>query len=200
MLGTAGSAEAAVYNGRWDPAYGSIFPSLGWQASAVFNVPDTCLALGNSSNHPISGPCAGFDVLSAQVDFYNVASPATILGSYVLDPDVIVNGVHIAGGQMSGVETGYFDYFVPTLAIAGGGNYSFSLVLFGGNMAQLIYANPTTTSPVCAYLPVGGATCGDSDNAAIGVFTAAPIPEPQTFALILAGLGAMAFMARRRRR
>jgi PEP-CTERM motif len=197
-FGSIGPAQAALYTGNWDPAYGSIFPSLGWSASAVFDVPDACLALGNGSNIPISGSCAGFSVLSAEVDLYNIASPGTILQSFSLDPSVFVNGINLAGGQLSGIDTGFFDFFVPTLSIAGGGSYSFSLILFGGNMAQLVYANPTATSPGCAFLQVPGASCGISATAATGIF--APIPEPETYVLMLAGLGALAFAARRRRR
>ena len=101
-LGTAGSARAALYVGNYDPPYGGIFPQLGWEASALFDVPGACLAIGNGTNIPISGPCAGFDVLSAQVSFYNVADPTTILNSYALDPNVIVNGINIAGGHLAG--------------------------------------------------------------------------------------------------
>ena len=196
-LGSAGPAQAAVYSGSWDPAYGSIFPSLGWQASALFNVPDPCLA-HNGNNIPIRGECSGFDVLSAQVSFYDIANPATILGSYALDPNVIVTGINIAGNQLTGVDSNFFHYFVPTLEIAGGGQYSFSLILFGGNRAQLIYADPPETSPICSRFPVDGAACGVSANDAIGVF--APVPEPETFALLLAGLGVVGVAARRRRR
>ena len=197
-LGTAGSARAAVYTGNWDPAYGGIFPELGWRASARFFVPDACLAIGTDTHIPISGVCAGFDVLSAEVSFYDVDDPSKTLNSYALDPDVIVNGIDLEGGKLSGVDTGFFDFFVPALDIAGDGNYGFSLLLFGGNRAQLIYANPPQTSPGCAFLTVPGASCGRSVNDAFGVF--APIPEPETYALMLAGLGALGFVARRRRR
>ena len=195
-LGTAGSARAALYTGHYDPAYGGIFPQLGWEASALFDVPAACLAIGNGTNIPISGACAGFDVLSAQVSFYNVADPDTILQSYALDPNVIVNGINIAGGHLSGIDTGFFNFFISQLDIAGGGDFGFSLILFGGNLAQLIYADPPQTSPGCAFLPVPGANCGISANAATGVFT--PVPEPETLALMLAGLGAIG-VARRRR-
>ena len=197
LLGSAGSAHAATYTGNWDPAYGGIFPQLGWSASALFEVPEPCLAIGTGNNIPISGPCAGFDVLSAEVSFYNVADPATILNSYALDPNVIVNGINLAGGDLSGVDTGFFDFFVSELPIAGSGQYGFSLILFGGNLAQLIFANPAQTSPGCAFLPVPGASCGISANPAIGEF--APVSEPATLALMLAGLGAIGFAARRRR-
>ena len=198
-LGSAGSAKAAIYTGEWDPAYGGIFPQLGWEASAVFDVPDSCLAIGTGNNIPINGPCAGFDVLSAEVSFYNIANPGTILNSYVLDPNVIVNGINLAGGHLAGIDTGFFESFISELAIAGSGQYGFSLILFGGNLAQLIFANPAETSPGCAFLPVPGASCGISANAAIGVFR--PVSEPGTLALMLAaGLGAIGFATRRRRR
>ena len=98
-LGSAGSARAVTYVGKYDPPYGGIFPQLGWEASALFDVPNACLAIGNGNNIPISGACAGFDVLSAEVSFYNIANPGTILNSYALDPNVIVNGINIAGGH-----------------------------------------------------------------------------------------------------
>jgi hypothetical protein len=196
-LGSIGPAQAAVYTGSWDPAYGSIFPSLGWQASAVFDVPDACEA--SDGFKLITGPCAGFDVLSAQVRLYDIAAPGTILGTYALDTNVPITGITIAGGDLAGVDSSFFGSFVPLLPIAGGGEYSFSLILFGGTKAQLIYAKPAGTSPTCSnpLTPVLGASCGVSANAATGVF--APVPEPETYALMLAGLGAIVFTARRRR-
>jgi hypothetical protein len=198
-LGSAGPAQAALYTGNWDPAYGTIFPSLGWNANALFDVPDTCAAIGTGTNIPISGACAGFSVVSAEVNFYDISDPSTILESFDLNTNVIVTGINLAAGALTGVDTGFFDFFVPTLDIAGGGDYSFSLILFGGNKAQLIYAKPPETSPACITFPIDGAMCGVSENVPTGVFAAA-VPEPETYALMLAGLGVIGFAARRRRR
>lgn len=199
MFGGTGTAQAALYTGKWDPAYGSIFPVLGWSATAVIYVPDPCLASGDG-NHLPTGVCAGFDVQSAQVEFYNIANPSSILATFNLNTDVDVNGISTAGGTLSGIDTSYFSYFTPALDIAGSGVYSFSLVLYGGDLAQLIYSNSTANSPFCGSFPTANTVCGVSANPARGVFTLTPVPEPETYLLMLAGLGAVGYGARRRRR
>jgi hypothetical protein len=196
-FGAAGTAQAAIYTGNWDPAYGGNFPDLGWSASATFDVPDACLALGDGTSLPVSGDCAGFSVLSAEVSFYNIHTNA-FEGTFELTfDDNVIRGIYLTDGELTGVDSNFFDYFVPTSSIAGGGEYSFSLVLYGGNLAQLIYANPPALAPVCPFLT--GANCGISQFPAVGTFTTA-IPEPETYVLMLAGLGAVGFAARRRRR
>jgi hypothetical protein len=206
-IGAAGPAQAALYAGHWDPTYGGQFPDLGWKASADFNVPPGCLAQANGSYSP-TGNCAGFSILSAELDFYNASvdsNPNTspVVQSFTLNPSVIVSGIEITNNQFTGIDTAFFNSVIPTtdaaLTIAGNGLYSFSLILFGGDLAQLIFATPPTTSPTCAnpLTPVRGAFCGVSATAATGVITA--LPEPATLALALGGFAAMGFVARRRK-
>jgi hypothetical protein len=45
-----------------------------------------------------------------------------------------------------------------------------------------------------------GSSDGDFDDLVIGVSAAPPIPEPSTYALMAAGMGAVGFVARRRQR
>ena len=198
-FGSVGSAQAALYTGRYDPAFGAPFLDLGWDALVVFDVPDACLALGNGNSiSTSSGPCASFSVVSGKVDFYNLAVPGTILETFNLSPNVGIGSVDITGGKLSGVDSNLFDYFVPgapSESIAGGGDYGFRLGLFD-DQAELAYLKPPTTGVTCLGDTRPDAICGYSDNVQ-GVF--APIPEPETYALMLVGLGALGFAARRRR-
>lgn len=78
-----------------------------------------------------------------------------------------------------------------------------------GTSIGLIGTNMTVTSGAAAgnYAFIlgyndsaGAATLGDWDDFVVGVnFVAAPIPEPETYAMMLAGLGLLGIAARRRK-
>jgi len=202
-LGVAGTTQAAIYAGHWDPAYGPTFPSLGWEVTAMFDVPSSCLGQSDGS-YLVSGNCAGFKVLSAEVDFYNNSFDSNPMTSPVVESfalatsPLVINGIDIAGGKLAGINTGYFTPFVPvgnSKPIAGAGNYGFSLILYDMH-AQLLYA-ALPAAPFCPT-PTDG-VCGYSENAAKGTFMLAAVPEPETYAMMLAGLAAVGFMTRRRR-
>jgi hypothetical protein len=201
VLATAGSAQAALYRGNWDPTYGGIFPALGWEATALFDVPGACLGLSDGTH--LGSACPGFSVLSAELDFYNAANdpnPATspIVESFALDTHVFINGFEVTHGALTGVNT-IFPAVIPaagSLGIAGNGNYSFSLVL-SGHDAQLAFVTPASSPPFC-NIPGDRSTCGLSENVAFGTITAV-VPEPETYALMLAGLAVLGSVARRRK-
>jgi hypothetical protein len=207
LFGSVGSAQAAVYAGHWDPIVGGQFADLGWDASAIFSVPDSCLAAGTAT-FTIS-QCPGFAVLSAQLDFYNKADPSDILQSFNFLPtspsDVVsvnITGFGITDGQLTSVKAGYFASVVPSGdwdTIAGGGDYAFALTLLG-TQAGLAYISPTDESPACTSPDAAnpGDDCGFSARSEPGTFIAV-VPEPETYALMFAGLGMMGFIARRRK-
>lgn len=56
----------------------------------------------------------------------------------------------------------------------------------------------TRLDPGTYYLTVSGTATGSSGGAFSGMINVSPVPEPETYALMLAGLGVLGFLARRR--
>ena len=195
-LGAVSTANAAVYRGSWDPDFGAPFPDLGWSATALFNVPDACLGLGDGA-HLLPGTCPGFAVLSAELDFSNTSLPGDpVVETFALNVNAQLSGFDTTGGQLSGVSA-IFAPVIPmggSLSIAGNGAYAFSLSL-SENLAQLSWVKPPTAPPFCQIQGIG--ECGVSANLSHGTFTPV-VPEPETYALMLAGLAALGAVARRR--
>lgn len=191
-FGAAAPAQAAVYNGSWDPAFGAAFPQLGWNGEGTFFIPDACLALG-AGLHLNSGACAGMELVRADVNFYDLSdsSHTPLETLHFTVPSTFVTSMRVdANHQLSGV-VGAFGYLVPSnLNIAGGNNVLFGLA-FLDNLAQMAY-----------FIPDGGFGSSDLNPREGGqpFITFAPaVPEPSTYALFAAGLAAMWQIRRRRR-
>jgi len=70
--------------------------------------------------------------------------------------------------------------------------------LGGGIMVDTIASKSFSLDPAATYtLAVSGTSIGDSRYTTI--VQLAPVPEPETYAMLLAGLGVMGFVAKRRK-
>ena len=171
-----------------------------------------------------SETCSGMTAGFALVDLYHLgnASQNEILN---FNQTVHVSSMTFNGGQLVGVNSDIFTPLLATFSDAGGGAYSFSLQFSSLNGAKLFYLeNDTADSDErgdgykrerenddedgsgCNLANITSNTqntdiCGVNDfntYPAKVTYTLA-VPEPATFALVLAGLGALGLTMRRRR-
>lgn len=201
VLGGGAPAQAAVYTGEWDPAYGAAFPSLGWKGSASFFIPDACLAGAGWIENVNACSGGGMKVLGAAVTFYNLASPSAAVETLTFDPNGTVYKMFVSAGTLGGVSTDFLGPAHATSSIAGEGAYYFDLKFLEALTANVkLYHTVGSTDPICAFTgsPLG---CGFSSTSPTITLRLVPaVPEPQTYALLLAGLAVIGFVARRRRR
>ncbi|MCO5124894.1 MAG: hypothetical protein M9915_14255 [Rhizobacter sp.] len=84
-LVAAGSVQAVVYRGTWDPAYGPALPDLGWRGEAFFDIPATCLAKANALYWNLPGACSPQTILSGKVELYDLNDSGTTLQTLSFD-------------------------------------------------------------------------------------------------------------------
>ena len=189
VFGAAGLAQAAVYHGVFDPDFGGELAGLDWSGSIFFDVPEACLASA-SANATIG--CPGAVLQSANVTF-------TGLGNETLDfsddlAGAILGITFDSNAQVSGINTSFIGSVQSTTLPS---NKYFNL-LFSGSSVLLSYMSGAYDSPGCAFIPSSG--CGYATTLPGHGMTVTLVPEPSTYVLLLAGLGAVVFVARGRRR
>lgn len=210
LFGAASPAQAVVYVGNWDPAFGPIFTNLGFSGTATFSLPSACDGQNGVFLNSAPG-CGGgaIQILSASVSFYNLSAPATTLQTLNFTSPGAVTSVSLltpspfAGGtQLTGVTSDFSTGVLGTIAESKFGSNSYKFYLsFTGNTTTLAYTLDNFSSLDCSPSKPNDETCGFSTISPVVTFRplTAPIPEPETYALMLAGLGALAYAVRRKR-
>jgi|GEM_PF-1672701 hypothetical protein len=193
----AAPAEAAIYQGDWDPAFGSAFPDLGWRGDARVFVPDACQALSGWVFN--FGNCSGMKILDAEVEFYSLNDPTeATLETLSFDvPSNAVLNVNLDDRQLLGVVGG-FPYFIPSTLPLAGGPYTEFLLFFLGDIPVLKFHS----DPPGKHNSTWGFSDFTSENRPTITFRVVPelqvVPEPGALALLGLGLGMIGLMTRRR--
>lgn len=167
-------------------------------ASAFSGVLDSFVLSGNTDN-PLGGLSFLYRVRNSQTsaDALNRLS-LNGFGGLQIQAGFLDSGLSPTGGAISGGV-------VPTLVdrgLAPGDNAGFS---FLRTTISGITFTPIDVGLSSRYLVVytnattfGNATASVIDGSVASAATFAPVPEPETYAMMLAGLGLMGFVARRR--
>jgi hypothetical protein len=151
----------------------------------------------NFAEYTGAGPI-GNNNLNSNTFYWMFESSGSLMGQNVNSWFLIwdpssgnVNGSVTFDGEILGVMDQRAELIVSASFGKSGVSYDYSNALIG-----LEYGDRANTSFSGEVLTFGWNASNPGDH--VRVFTAA-IPEPQTYALMLAGLGAVGFMARRRR-
>lgn len=136
----AGSAQAAVYSGSWDPQFNIDFSSLGWKGTATFDIPLACLP-GGTQTILNSDACSagGMTLTAAHVDFYKYGTNDVLTSTDFSGPS-IVNQVQFTGNYLTGVSGGFLMPWQPDLTSLGYGKDTFFWLTFNGG-PQMFYAS-----------------------------------------------------------
>lgn len=215
VLIAAAPAQAAVI-ASFDPAFGPSIANLGFRGSITLDVTAGCYQLG-SGFHNTGGACQ-ITPLSAQINYYDlttvgnpVLTTVDLAGAFFAANYVFGAYIDPLTGQLAGLDTNDSNSF--GVSVPAPVNYTGSMLLYfqsGFAPSPILFAavTPAATVPGVggAYLvdcnPADqlGTACnrstGTTSNPGRLVFTT--VPEPDSIALAMLGLGALAFNRRRR--
>jgi hypothetical protein len=146
-------------------------------------------------------------VYDVKIEFSNVFGGPTLqtldfeatFGPYAAPQ---ITGMQIAGGQLVGVYTDYYatgiQGAIAESQLAGPVQQPYFSTAFIGGQVHLGYKREAAYSFSCVWNSSPLVRSGDCGSQPADIVFA-PIPEPGTYALLMAGLGAIALAARRRR-
>lgn len=123
-------------------------------------------------------------------DFFKFTMPAFGETSSVAVSNNLLSVLNITGGTVTLWEGTYGDLIPDTLKLS----YSFD-----GTTGSTAHTVSGLAGGFSHYYEVSGTATGSSGGFQVLTSTLLPVPEPEAYAMLLAGLGLIGFVARRRK-
>lgn len=195
LLAATGAANAVV---TWVPSAAVVRTEAFNNIAGLSNqAVGTGLTIGDLMAGPGSSYNLTFTYLGEESGFSDKFH-LVVNGTQLTEANAV--GTSISAIVAPGFPNFKFEGDVGKFAINGGAKHpAASIGLIGTNMTVTSGAAAGTYDFILGYNDsAGAANLGDWDDFVVGINVTA-VPEPETYALMLAGLGIMGFVARRRR-
>jgi hypothetical protein len=206
LLLLAGSANAIIFVGNWDPSFGDGFQNLGFRGQTTFDVSSGCLVPPPNEVHGDNGDNCIITLLTASLGLYDASqgSGAPTLQTLVYAPPpilpdpidaVFVNGEFTVTGVSMNIIGPRFDT-TPATGYSGPLWLQFVLNSDLGTSDAFIY---TGTCIVLGESQICTPNTNLPSNPAAIRISVLQVPEPGSLALLFGALGA-GWLARRLRK
>ena len=199
-------------------------PDMWWSGQGEIFIPNTCV-VPTGTAVVTSTSCAGMLVQNAFI-YLRAGESASPFATLDFSANTVqINAASFIGGQLVGVDSNYFEswqstdatqYNVDDYRFTFGFTYDGALLFHADTDAVGRHATAGHSDAERFWNGVGKGhltdscldpnniavsttACGFSQEVATVEFAVTVVPEPQTYALMLAGLAVVGFVARRRR-
>lgn len=206
--------SVAEYQVSYDQttSFGSISSWFGSGSTVGFswNVPTSAAVAGAGGTFAVDLALPSF-TLTPGVGYALSGPLAGFIGNFVFNEYSPVGSTASASATISGtvsVNAASTSFSLPltkstttTIAAIGftGGTLSGSPAVPAGSFSSLTFSGGNLHLQVVTTAAGFGSIIGQGQNQLTASFTATPVPEPETYALMLSGIGVVLVLSRRRR-
>jgi len=215
-LAAAGSANATLVVGRFDPSFGGALQGVNFSGTVTFNISQNCLDLGLPTgafiwrSYNCGGSSSAMQFLGADVHFSGAQNGDVHFAGQPANPFIVL-GMYVQNGHVTGVQT---SGLIPAAQSTLPGNPFFN-IYFGVDPSTLTLEDFFENQPPAH----NGDGDGDLDDLSAASFqqthlvlltgcrsdctsngaTTSYVPEPGSLALVISALGVAGLAGRKRR-